>query len=277
MASRLRNRPALAAAALLGLLGAPPLRTAAAQARPAGAVSAVALVGDERSAPDGRSATSGAERADYGAGAIVDLFHEVGLLRVGGALGVAAVSSADGVRSRVYMPLAASVSLLLPLGGGVGLDLRGRLGAWAGATDAGLDADLFAALGAWLALPLGGRARLGLGVDVWFQRAELRPGERGVESYVAPGLALVWDATPSDEPPPDEPPPQEPAAPESDAPGAPRLAAPVPASLVPAVPTAPTAPSSAAPESDAPGAPPPNAPSPSPAAPDSDVPAPPAG
>ncbi len=238
---------------------ASPLR-AAAQEGPAGAVSLVALIGDERSMPDGRSATSGSERADYGAGAMADLFYEFGALRVGGALGVAAVSSADGVRSRVYMPLAASASLFWR-GESLGFDLRARVGAWAGATDAGLDADFFASTGAWLTFPLGGRASLGLGLDLWFQRAELRPGERGVETYFSPGLALVWGAA-GDAPLPEEAPsePEGEGRPGTDAEAASvsAPASPLPAWSAPAEPTPETpAPAVPAPAEPAPHADPP--------------------
>jgi len=252
MASRPGFRSVLVAATLLSVVAAVIPRLTAAQQGPAGAASLVMLVGDERSAPDGRSATSGSERADYGAGAMVDLFHELGVLRVGGSLGFAAVSSADGVRSRVYMPLAASASLFWR-GESVGFEVRARLGAWAGATDAGLDADFFAACGAWLTFPLGGRASLGVGLDVWFQRAELRPGERGVESYLSPGLALVWSAA-SDEAALDEavPAPSEEASTSDDAPvpaepASPAPAPPPPASDAPAAPPAPPTPDAPAP------------------------------
>jgi hypothetical protein len=238
MAYRLGHRFAFVAATLLGVWAASSSAPAAAQEGPAGAVSLVLLVGDERSAPDGRSATSGSERADYGAGAIADLFYELGVLRVGGALGVAAASSADGVRSRVYMPLAASASLFWR-GESVGFDVRARIGAWAGATDAGLDADFFASVGAWLSFPLGGRASLGVGLDAWFQRAGLRPGERGVETYVSPGLALVWGAPGEDPLPAEETSPSpEQTSPSTEEPRAPAE----PASPPPAVPAAPPVP-----------------------------------
>jgi hypothetical protein len=260
MACRSGHRSALVAATLLGAaILASPL-VAAAQEGPAGAVSLVALIGDERSAPDGRSATSGSERADYGAGAMADLFYEFGALRVGGALGVAAVSSADGVRSRVYMPLAASASLFWR-GESLGFDLRGRIGAWAGATDAGLDADFFASVGAWLTFPLGGRASLGLGLDLWFQRAGLRPGERGVETYFSPGLALVWGAA-GDALPPEGAPAEDGAEPESGreegAASTNAPAAPLPAWSTPAEP-APAAPAPAEPAPPVAAQPPPAA------------------
>jgi hypothetical protein len=264
MASRPGFCSVLVAATLLGVGAAATPRLAAAQQGPAGAASLVMLVGDERSAPDGRSATSGSERADYGAGAIVDLFHDLGVLRVGGSLGFAAVSSADGVRSRVYMPLAAGASLFWR-GESVGFDVRARLGAWAGATDAGLDADFFAACGAWLTFPLGGRASLGVGLDVWFQRAELRPGERGIESYVSPGLALVWSAANDDATapaPPDEAPAVDEASSLDEASGPDEPASTPPAPAQPAsdapAPQAPDAPAPPAP--DAPGSTPAGAP-----------------
>jgi hypothetical protein len=266
MASRSGFRSVLVAATLLSVGAAAIPRLAAAQQGPAGAASLVMLVGDERSAPDGRSATSGSERADYGAGAMVDLFHELGVLRVGGSLGFAAVSSADGVRSRVYMPLAASASLFWR-GESVGFEVRARLGAWAGATDVGLDADFFAACGAWLTFPLGGRASLGVGLDVWFQRAELRPDERGVESYLSPGLALVWSAA-SDDAARDEAvlAPSEEASTSDDAvvptepaPPAPAPPPPPPASDAPADSPAPPSPDAAAPTPSDASTPPPGA------------------
>ena len=188
MPRRSRTLPAIFTALALGALfvsvGTP---TTAAQSRRAGAVTLLALLGD---AP-----TSAAERSDYGAGAIADLHFQFGVLRVGGALGLLAVSSADGVRSRVYMPMAASASALLPLGASIGLDLRLRAGLWGGATDTGLDADFFASGGGWLTFAIGGGTSVALGLDVLVQRAEVQPGSRGLELYFSPGVGLVW--TPS--------------------------------------------------------------------------------
>ena len=154
------------------------------------------LVGDEQNATAG-----GKAEVDYGAGAIADLYYQTGVLRVGGALGLVAVSSPDGVRSRVYMPLAASVSALLPLGASVGLDLRVRAGLWAGATDLGLEADFFGSAGGWLTFAIGAGASISLGLDVLLQRAELAPSRHTLATYFAPGLGLVWSppAEPTDD------------------------------------------------------------------------------
>jgi len=197
MSRRLGTVPPFVCALALGalLLGVAPLRIHA-QARAAGAVSLLLLVGDEQNA-----SASGEAEVDYGAGAIADLYFQTGVLRVGGALGLAAVSSPDGLRSRVYMPLAASISALLPLGASVGLDLRVRAGLWAGATDVGLEADFFGSAGGWLTFAIGAGASVTFGLDVLLQRAELADSQHTLATYFAPGLGLVWSppAEPTDD------------------------------------------------------------------------------
>jgi len=201
MPRRLGTAPPFVCALALGalLLGVVPERIQA-QARASGAVSLLLLVGDQQNA----GASTGAEaQVDYGAGAIADLYFQTGILRVGGALGLAAVSSPDGLRSRVYMPLAASISALLPLGAGIGLDLRLRAGLWAGATDVGLEADFFGSAGGWLTFAIGAGASVTLGLDVLLQRAELADSRHTLATYFAPGLGLVWSppAEPTDDAP----------------------------------------------------------------------------
>lgn len=181
--------------ALGGLAVGEPASVAAAQSRSSGAVGLIGLFHDERSMSDGRSASGTVERIDYGGGAIADLGLRLGPVRLGGALGLAAVTSADGVRSRVYMPLAASAGLALAADP-IEIELRVRAGLWGGATDLGLRADLWASGGVLLGFDLGGGARVQLGVDVWLQRAEVSAASGNRTSlavYYGPVLGLSWD------------------------------------------------------------------------------------
>jgi hypothetical protein len=169
--------------------------TAAADARHAGAIGLIGLFHGERSMSDGRSDSGSVERIDFGAGAIADLGARLGPLRLGGALGLAAVTSADGVRSRVYMPLAVSFGLSLAADP-IEIELRARAGLWGGATDLGLRADLWASGGLLIGLDLGSGVRAQVGVDVWLQRAEVSSAMgnvTGLAVYYGPVLGLRWD------------------------------------------------------------------------------------
>ena len=123
---------------------------------------------------------------DYGAGGIVDIWAAFGPFRVGGALGMAAITSSDGVSSRVFTPVAASLAYVLTSSSGMGFDLRLRGGAWAGATDFGLQGGGFGSVGGWLTFALSSHVAAGLGLEAWFQSH--------VSGHVTwmPGVSLAW-------------------------------------------------------------------------------------
>lgn len=165
-----RSRRSLGAAALvvLSLACAP----ASAQDAPAGGVTAHLLASPS---------------ADFGGALGADLWLPLGVFRVGGFFGVAAVPSGEDVENRIFMPLAASVGIEL-LGEVVGVSLRARGGIWGGATqEVKLTAGGFIGGGAYLLFNLGAGVGLGVGMDVWGLLGD------GESALFAPGLGLTWN------------------------------------------------------------------------------------
>lgn len=145
---------------------------AEAQIRPSGAADGLFLV-----APDGDP---------WGGAVTVDLWAPVGPLRVGGALGVGALTSDVDSDSRVLMPVGASASLVLGEERTPFFELRVRAGAWGGATNQGLAIGAWLAGGAYFGYALGPNVSLGAGVSGWFLLGH------GDIVAIAPGLTLHW-------------------------------------------------------------------------------------
>lgn len=167
------SRPAatLVAALLATTLFAP--SSAQAEWRPSGAASATVLVRD-------------GDR-DIGGSVLVDFWHPVGPLRVGGVLGVAALTSEltddDG---RAFAPLGLSLALVKhpeP----VGISLRARGGLWAGAIPGTLAAGGWLTVGAHVEFALDPAVALSIGMDAWFLFGH------GDTTLFAPTLSLVWN------------------------------------------------------------------------------------
>lgn len=131
---------------------------------------------------------------DFGAGATIDVWWPIGILRLGGLIGAGAIPSEADARNRVFMPLCASVALEI-VGGDVGVSLRARGGMWGGATqEVKLTAGGLIGGGAFFLVNLGGGATLDVGLDAWgFFGA-------GSQLVLAPSIGLSWGpAPPSDE------------------------------------------------------------------------------
>jgi hypothetical protein len=152
---------------------------AEAQFRPAGAISGQALV------------TSGARLdgtgwdAGYGGGIIGDITAPFGIVRVGGSIGVFAITSQVDDASRVFMPVALSVSLVLRHDR-FWADVRGRAGLWAGVSNQGLVAGPYFTAGAFFGYELSETVAIGAVVDAVFVLAN------GDTIGVAPGIGVVW-------------------------------------------------------------------------------------
>jgi hypothetical protein len=165
--------------------------TASAQPRPAGAVTAHGVIGTavrlDGSGQDGI----------WGGGVIADVSAPFDAFRLGGAIGVTAVTSDADDASRVLMPVALSLGVVLrtsPLW----VELRGRGGIWAGATNQGLAVGAFFSAGALLALEIGAHVALGVSADAFFML-----GHGDAFAFV-PGIAITWSPapeTPSEEEP----------------------------------------------------------------------------
>jgi len=153
-------------AALAVLLAAAPVCAD----EPAGAVSGQLLFADEA----------------WGGALVADVTVPVGVLRVGGALGVAAVTSDDDARSRVAMPGGLSLALVVPTGSALWLDVRARAGVWGGATNQGLTAGPWLSGGAFVGYVFGPRVAVGVGVEAWFL------GGQGDTFAASPGITLTW-------------------------------------------------------------------------------------
>lgn len=112
--------------------------------------------------------------------------HDRGVLRLGGLLGAAALTSDDDQVVRTW----ASVGPQLELAwtpGALELALRVAAGGWAGGLDQALRAGGFASAGAWATLAASDALRLGVGVDVG-----LVFGPRADLVVYAPGVTLAW-------------------------------------------------------------------------------------
>jgi hypothetical protein len=136
---------------------------------PAGAVAASALIAG----------------SDYGAAATADLWIPTGVFRIGGALGLAAISSDDADRSRVFLPFGASLAVALRSGEiGGRFILRG--GGWAGAINQGIAAGGWVSGAAYLDYWFSENVSIAIGLDVW--------GLLGHGDRVAflPGISVAW-------------------------------------------------------------------------------------
>jgi len=152
------------------------------------AVQAIWDVPSARAQPSFAGNLSGqAIRAEsrWGGGVMADLTLPLGEFRLGGALGAAVVRAEDDARSRVLMPLALSLGVLLrpeP----VWIMAEARAGAWTGATNDGLRVGGFLSGGAYLGYALGPRIALSVGAEAWFLA-----GHGDVVAFV-PGIRFSW-------------------------------------------------------------------------------------
>src|SRR5690349_19409378 len=123
---RRRRRPDVRLRVLI-LAAALAVPAAARAEDPSGAATASALIAGD----------------DFGGAASIDLWMPAGVFRLGGAIGLAALSSDVDDRSRVFLPFGASLGVQLR-SGAVGGRALVRGGGWAGATNQGL------AVGGWV-------------------------------------------------------------------------------------------------------------------------------
>lgn len=165
------------AVALVAPLGA------SAQVRPAGAISGHGLFSF-------RSTDEGTDEGQGGA-LVADLAFPLGAFHLGGGLGVGAISSEVDDASRVFMPITVTLAGVFRVND-VWIDVRGRAGMWAGATNQGLGVGGFFSAGAFLGYSLGEEVGLGIAFDAMFLLGY------GDTIALAPGLRLVW--APSEEP-----------------------------------------------------------------------------
>ncbi len=159
--------------------------SARAQPIPAGALSGHALFTF--------SQREGTDITDQGYGGLLmaDVTYALGAFRIGGAIGVGAVTSEADEASRVLMPLAVSLGAVWRPSESLWLDARGRVGMWAGATNQGLAAGPLLSIGAFLGWAFGDNVAVGPVFDAFFAFGS------GDTIAVAPGLSLVW--VPSEE------------------------------------------------------------------------------
>ncbi|RLB56855.1 MAG: hypothetical protein DRJ42_01985 [Deltaproteobacteria bacterium] len=156
--------------------------TAQAQSMAAGALSAQALVASTNTVDaDGTDSTD----AGYGGMFLADVTMPLGLFRVGGAMGLGAITSSVDAVSRVFMPLTVSLGLVYRPSK-LWLDLRARAGLWAGVTNQGLSAGPLVSFGAFIGYAFGPTVAVGPTIDALFVFGH------GDTIAVAPGLSLVW-------------------------------------------------------------------------------------
>ena len=127
-----------------------------------------------------------------GGGLLADLLAPVGMLRLGFATGVTAITS-DNSDGRVYVPLLLSGALVLGHEG-LSLSLRLRGGAWAGALKSGLAAGAMLMGGAHLRYGADERVTFTLGVDV------VREWLHGDRTFIAPSVGVAWTLGAEDSP-----------------------------------------------------------------------------
>lgn len=155
-------------AAAVAALSAP---AAEAQIRPEGALDAQVLLAGNA----------------WGGALTVDVWQPVvGPLRLGGVIGVGALTSDDDDRSRVLMPVGASVSLRFGDDRKPFAEIRLRGGAWGGATNQGLAVGGWLAGGGYVGYALGPNVALGAGISAWWLLGH------GRIFAVAPGITLAW-------------------------------------------------------------------------------------
>jgi len=174
-------RYVLAAAFLTTLwLGAP----TSAHAQMAGEISAEALfTWTQREGMD-------VQDQGYGGLLIADITYALDIFRIGGAIGVGAATSDADEASRVFMPLTLSLGVVWRPSK-LWLDLRGRAGLWAGATNQGLSAGPLLSIGGFIGYAFGPTVAVGAVFDAFFAFGA------GDTIAVAPGLSLLW--VPSEE------------------------------------------------------------------------------
>lgn len=122
---------------------------------------------------------------EFGGAGLVDVWAVLGPLRVGGAFGLGFMPSADDDRSRVIAPAGLSLGVQ-----GVArrfvFEVRGRGGFWSGATNDGLRAGGWLAVGGHFGYELSPHVAITCGVDGWFL---FGPAEAMV---FAPGLGFSF-------------------------------------------------------------------------------------
>jgi hypothetical protein len=171
-------RSLLVSALALTLWGATE-SSARAQTLPAGAISGHALFTF--------SQREGTDITDQGYGGILmaDITYAIDWFRIGGAIGVGAATSNADEASRVLMPLTVSLGAVWRPES-VWIDLRGRVGMWAGATNQGLAAGALLSIGAFVGWAFADNVAVGPVFDAFFAFGH------GDTIAVAPGLSLVW-------------------------------------------------------------------------------------
>jgi hypothetical protein len=158
--------------------------SAQAQTLPSGALSGHALFTF--------SQREGSDITDQGYGGILmaDITYALDWFRIGGAIGIGAATSESDEASRVLMPLAVSLGAVWRPES-VWIDVRGRVGMWAGATNQGLAAGPLLSIGAFVGWAFADNVAIGPAFDAFFAFGH------GDTIAVAPGLSLVW--VPSEE------------------------------------------------------------------------------
>lgn len=119
----------------------------------------------------------------YGGAALVDLWGMRGRMRVGGALGLGALSAGDGASSRVLTPLALSLALA-PAGEASGFVATLRLGGYAGAQKGGFTGGGYGSCALGYGFSLGEGASVRLAAEI----SGLLGARGGV--FVGPALGL---------------------------------------------------------------------------------------
>jgi hypothetical protein len=128
-------------------------------------ITSLALAAPElHGAVDGRMLLGITNR--YGGSLGVDLWAGSGRLRLGGTIGVGAVSKDDATSSRVFSPLGLSAALM-PREGASGPTLVLRGGVYAGAQKSGLILGPFMSCALGFRKDLGEGASVRVGVDFW--------------------------------------------------------------------------------------------------------------
>ena len=127
-----------------------------------------------------------------GGGLLFDLLAPVGMLRLGFATGVTAITS-DNSDGRVYVPLLLSGAIVFGHEG-LSFALRLRGGAWAGALKSGLAAGAMLMGGAHLRYGTDERVAFTLGVDV------VHEWLHGDRTFIAPDIGVAWSLGAGDSP-----------------------------------------------------------------------------
>jgi hypothetical protein len=157
--------------ALLVLLLTAVPATAAAEWRPSGSLGAGVLVRPSE--------------GDLGVGALIDIWHPIGVLRLGGTAGLGLLTSENDDRTRIFMPVALSGAVVLQ-GEVIGFSVRLRAGLWGGALNEGLRAGPFLGGGAYVHVRIDDRIAVAAGSDVWGLFAH------DDALLVFPSIGLVW-------------------------------------------------------------------------------------